>query len=131
MMTAKEVEERVENIICDALGLDKSEIEPSSTLMGDLGADSIDFLGISYDLQKEFKIKILSRELFPQDFTDDPQYVDSETGKLTSEGLLMVSNKIPFFDLGRFEDNTEVNVADLFTVNMLIKYICSELGVQT
>ena len=45
MPTSNEIYEKVREILVDALGADESECTMDATLMGDLGAESIDFLG--------------------------------------------------------------------------------------
>ena len=129
-MTAQEVGSMIRVVLCDALGLDEDEIKPTSTLMGNLGAESIDFLDIVFRLEEVFGIKIPRGEFFPEHFFNDPHYVDLKTGKLTEEGFREIRNKIPFFDLSRFKDDTEVKVVDLYTVDMLTRYICGKLDVQ-
>lgn len=49
---------RVAETIADALGRDVEEVTPTSSLIGDLGAESIDFLDIVFRLEREFKVKI-------------------------------------------------------------------------
>ena len=64
-MSRDEIFEQVQEVLVDALGLDEDEITPESTLMGDLGAESIDFLDIVFRLEKAFSIKVPREELFP------------------------------------------------------------------
>ncbi|MEM1442260.1 MAG: acyl carrier protein [Verrucomicrobiota bacterium] len=49
---------QVAEIIADALGCDEDEVEPTSSLINDLDAESIDFLDIVFRLEREFKVKI-------------------------------------------------------------------------
>ncbi|MHC4952159.1 MAG: phosphopantetheine-binding protein, partial [Planctomycetota bacterium] len=42
--TRDEIFEQVKDVLVDALGLDDDEVTAEATLMGDLGAESIDFL---------------------------------------------------------------------------------------
>ena len=41
-----EIFKKVRNVLMDALGVDEDEVTTGATLMGDLGAESIDFLDI-------------------------------------------------------------------------------------
>ena len=43
-MNREQVLEQVKTVMVDALGVDDDEVTPEATLMGDLGAESIDFL---------------------------------------------------------------------------------------
>ena len=59
MATSREqILEKVREVLVDALGVDEDEVTPEATLMGDLGAESIDFLDIGFLLEKAFDIKI-------------------------------------------------------------------------
>jgi acyl carrier protein len=50
--------EKVQSCIAEALGLDADEVTWSARLIGDLGAESIDFLDIAYRLERAFGIQI-------------------------------------------------------------------------
>ena len=49
---------KVADTIADALGCDAADVKPDSSLIGDLGAESIDFLDIVFRLERAFKVKI-------------------------------------------------------------------------
>ena len=49
--TSEEIFEKVQTALIDALGVDDDEVTPSATLVGDLGAESIDFLDIVFRLE--------------------------------------------------------------------------------
>ena len=65
MPDSSEISEKVANVLIQALGVDKEDIKPSATLQGDLGAESIDFLDITFRLEREFNIKIEARRVIP------------------------------------------------------------------
>ena len=67
MPTKDEIYEKIKTALVEALGVDDDEIKPEATLVGDLGAESIDFLDIVFRLEKAFSIKIPRGELFPED----------------------------------------------------------------
>ena len=48
---------KVREIIADVLVIDEDKISLSSRLIGDLGAESIDFLDLVFQLEKGFGIK--------------------------------------------------------------------------
>ena len=100
---------------------------PTSTLQGDLGAESIDFLDIVFRLEREFGIKIPRNELFPESiFQGDPEFVLN--GKVTPKGLDELRQKMPFADIAKFEQNPDLTaLSDLFTVAMITKYIEGKL----
>lgn len=128
--TREEIFEEVKEVLADALGLDDDEVTAEATLMGDLGAESIDFLDIVFRLEKSFSIKIPREELFPaESVMSNPEFVSS--GKLTEKGLAELKNKMPHTDLADFQDNPDVNkIADLFTVDSIVNFIQTKLDNQ-
>ena len=48
MATKEEIFDKVKDALVDALGVDDDEVTPEATLVGDLGAESIDFLDIVF-----------------------------------------------------------------------------------
>jgi acyl carrier protein len=127
MPTQDEIYTKVSATLIEALNVDEEEIKPTATLQGDLGAESIDFLDIVFRLEREFGIKIPRGELFPESiFQGDPEFV--QDGKVTPKGLAELRSKMPFADLGDFEKNPEVShLSDLFTVNLITRYIQGKL----
>jgi acyl carrier protein len=128
MPSQEEIYTRVSARLVEALNVDEEEIKPTATLQGDLGAESIDFLDIVFRLEQEFGIKIPRGELFPESiFQGDPELV--QDGRVTEKGLAELRARLPFADLSRFEQNPEVSaIGDLFTVEMITRYIQAKLG---
>ena len=127
-MTKDEVFSQVRNVLVDALGVDEEEVNSQATLMGDLGAESIDFLDIVFRLEKQFNIKIPREELFPvETLMNNPEFVSN--GKLTPKGLAELKAKMPHTDLSKFQENPDINkLGDLFTVNSVVNYIENKLN---
>ena len=123
-----EIFKTVRGVLVDALGVDEEEVKPESTLIGDLGAESIDFLDIVFRLEKAFAIKIPREELFPiENMMTNPEFV--KDGKLTPKGLSEIKSKMPHTDLSSFEKNPDINkLGDLFTVNSIVNYMESKLA---
>ena len=128
MPSQDEIYSKVSATLVEALNVDEDEIKPTSTLQGDLGAESIDFLDIVFRLEREFGIKIPRGELFPESiFQGDPEFV--QNGKVTEKGLAELRARMPFADLSRFEANPELSaISDLFTVELIARYIQGKLG---
>ena len=118
-----EIFQEVQAVLVDALGVDDDEITNEATLMGDLGAESIDFLDIVFRLEKAFDIKIPREELFPaESLMNDPDFV--KDGKLTEKGLAELRDKMPHTDLAGFEDDPDINkLGDLFTVQSIVNFV--------
>ncbi|HUG66736.1 MAG TPA: acyl carrier protein [Pirellulaceae bacterium] len=127
MPTKEEVFEKVQEALMDALGVDDDEVTPSATMVGDLGAESIDFLDIVFRLEKAFEIEIPRSELFPEDILTSAEYV--QDGKVTPEGVAELKKRMPFADLSKFESNPVVQgFGNLLTVNDLCRYVETKVG---
>lgn len=126
-VSKEEVFEKVRTALVDALGVDDDEVTPESTIIGDLGAESIDFLDIVFRLEKAFSIEIPRSELTPEDVLTNPNYV--KEGKVTPEGIAEIKRRMPFADLTAFEANPLVqNFGNLLTVNDLCRFVESKVN---
>lgn len=127
-MTDDEIFEKVQEVLEDALGVDDDEVTPEARLGEDLGAESIDYLDISFRLEKAFGIKIGETEMFDQSVLSDPQYV--QDGKVTETGLSELKTKMPHASeqLDAFAADPQVDkFGDIFTVDMLCKFVKGKL----
>ena len=122
-----EIFQKVQGVLTDALGVDDDEVTATASLMGDLGAESIDFLDIVFRLEKTFGIKIQREELFPaESLLNNTEFVNN--GKLTERGLSELKDKMPHTELGAFEDDPDINkLGDLFTVGTVVNYVEAKL----
>jgi acyl carrier protein len=127
MATREEIYAKVSSTLVDALNVEEDEVKPTSTLQGDLGAESIDFLDIVFRLEREFGIKIPRGELFPESiFQGDPEFV--QNGRVTEKGMEELRARMPFADLSGFAKDPQVShISDLFTVELITRYIEGKL----
>ena len=117
-----EVFGKVREALVDALGVDDDEVTEEATMVGDLGAESIDFLDIVFKLEKSFEITIPRDELFPDDILTNAEYIND--GKVTADGLEKLKARMPFADLTKFEANPLVqDFGNLLTVKDLCRYV--------
>jgi len=127
MPSRDEIYEKVKTALVDALGVDEDEVTPEATMVGDLGAESIDFLDIVFRLEKAFDIKISRGELFPEDVLSSTEFVAN--GKVTPAGIAALKARMPFVDLTKFEANPSVqNFAGMLTVEDMVRYVSSKLA---
>jgi acyl carrier protein len=120
--TQEEIYENVRAALEDALGVDEDEVTREATLVGDLGAESIDFLDIVFKLEKSFDITIPRDELSPEDILTSSQYV--QNGLVTSEGIAELKRRMPWANLSTFEKNPRVqDFGNLLTVGDLCNYV--------
>ena len=122
-----EILENVRTCLSKALGVDREEIQPSSSLTRDLSAESIDFLDIVFRLEKSFGVKIPRGDLFPEQILTNPEFV--QDGRMTPRGLAELKRKLTAIDFTEFEKDPVVKkLGDLFTVEMIVRYLTSRLA---
>lgn len=125
-LSRDEIYSKVQGVLVDALGVDEEEVTPTASLRGDLGAESIDFLDITFRLEKAFTtdatkpFKIPRGDLFPEEL--DPAFV--KDGKLTDAGLAEVKRRLPHADLAALSSTRDTAlIPDLFAVQDIVDYI--------
>ncbi|MEM6365655.1 MAG: acyl carrier protein [Planctomycetota bacterium] len=121
-LSQDEIFGKVQEALVDALGVDEDETTREATLVGDLGAESIDFLDIVFKLEKAFDIQIPREELSPEDILTNSQYV--QDGVVTADGMAELKTRMPWADLAKFEENPRVqDFGNLLTVGDLCSYV--------
>ncbi len=84
--TKDEIFTKVQAALVDALGVDEEDVTPTATMVGDLGAESIDFLDIVFKLEKAFSIEIPRKDLAPEDILTSTEFV--KDGKVSPAGMV-------------------------------------------
>ena len=126
MATNEEILVKIQEVLANALGVDNEEVTSSATLVGDLGAESIDFLDIVFNLEKEFDIKIKRGELFPENLAAEGDGLAID-GVVTEDGLAKLRERLPHADVDAFAVDPKVeNIQDLFTIDMLVKFVAAK-----
>lgn len=127
MHDKNEIIKSVKIIISQALKAEEEKIDLMSSLIKDLGAESIDFLDIVFRLEKTFKIKIPKGELFPEKLLTDTRFV--KDGRITQAGIDELKVRIPKGDWDEFSKNPLVaNLGEVFTVGMIVDYLTEKLA---
>lgn len=77
----------VTDIACEVLGCDMAEISPDMSLGDELGAESLDFVEIRYNLERRFGISLPQRSVFDVLATLAPEVpAIASNGKITEFG---------------------------------------------
>jgi len=126
-MEEQEIIAKVRKCVATALGRDEDEVQLESVLSRDLEAESIDYLDITFQLEREFGISIQKDELFPQKIFQDETLV--KDGVVTEKGLEYLQEKMPYVELDSFREDPKVTkVPELFTVNLLVNFVKSKVA---
>ncbi len=124
-LSQDEIFEKVQEALVEALGVDDDEVTAEATLVGDLGAESIDFLDIVFKLEKAFDIQIPREELSPEDILTDSNFV--QDGVVTADGIAELRKRMPWANLDTFAENPRVqDFGNLLTVGDLVGYVTSK-----
>ncbi len=107
----------VQNAFAEALGLDDDEVQPSSKIIEELDAESLDFLDIAFRLERTFSIKIPRggiESAAREDVGEEAYEVD---GVLTDAALVRLRGALPEIPPEEFHSGLRtVEVPELFRV---------------
>ena len=130
-MNIESVYPKVREIIADVLVIDENDISKDSRLIVDLGAESIDFLDLVFQLEKEFGIKIPRGQLEKNARGDLAEDEFEKGGVLTVNGLEALKNYLSEVPAEHFKANMKINeIPMLFTVETFCKLIINALNEQ-
>jgi acyl carrier protein len=127
-MNTDTVYPKVREIIADVLAFEEDEIQRDGSLVDDYNAESIDFLDLVYQLEREFKIKI-PRGMIEQEARrglSDGRF--EERGRLTDKGLETLKEYLSEVPEDRFTPRMQVSlIPTLFTPETFCKIVVREL----
>ena len=130
-MNVETVYPKVRDIIADVLVIDESDISLNSRLITDLGAESIDFLDLVFQLEKEFGIKIPRGQLEKNARGSLTEDEFEKGGVLTANGLVALKQYLCEVPEDSFKANMKINeIPMLFTVETFCKLIVSAANGQ-
>jgi acyl carrier protein len=124
-MTADAITAGVTVAVADALGLEEDEVTLEATLLGDLGAESIDLLDILFRIERQVGTKIEAGDLaeYVQGGIPDEEFGDDD-GIITTVGLTQLARVMPQIDPEELAGRLEAEqVMGLFTVGNLVALI--------
>jgi acyl carrier protein len=122
-----DVDAAVKEAVVEALALDDDEVTPESTLMDDLGAESIDLLDILFRIEKSTGVKIEASDLgdYMQGGIPDEEFSD-DNEVITEKGAQHLKTVMPQVDPGELAGSLKAEeVITLFTVENLSQMVKS------
>ncbi|MDQ5822891.1 MAG: phosphopantetheine-binding protein [Chloroflexota bacterium] len=118
------VEQKVREAVARALDLEVEDVQLSSSLIGDLGAQSLDLLDIAFTLEREFKIQFPHTDILERAskrFGDDALVKD---GLVTSFGLDLIRKAMPELESRQMQPKMRaIDVARLITVGSFARIV--------
>lgn len=123
-MDVQSVYPQVASIIADVLVVDEAEVALNKRLIEDLGAESIDFLDLIFQLEKTFTVKI-PRGQIEKDARGQLSDAEFEqSGVITEKGLTALKNYLSEISAENFKQGLKVNeIPTLFTVETMCKLV--------
>jgi acyl carrier protein len=115
------IEARVVSIIADVLGQRPQEVTLQSQLMGDLGAESLDYLDIVFRLEDEFNIKIPRGDIERQARGDLSEEDFAPGGIVSEAGLARLHELLPEAKKQLAPGMRAAQILSLFTVETFVK----------
>jgi acyl carrier protein len=120
-----DVDNAVKEAVIEALALDDDEVTPESTLMDDLGAESIDLLDILFRIEKGTGVKIEAADLgdYIQGGIPDDEFSD-DNEMITAKGAEQLHKVMPQTDPSELAGKLPADgVIKLFTVQNLTEMV--------
>lgn len=127
-MTDKDFLPQVREAVAEALGLDEDEVAPDSTLLDELGAESIDLLDMLFRLGRTTGLKIEAADLasYVQGGIPDEEFGDEERDLITPAGMVQLKKVMPqLADLDLDGKLQPEKVMSYFTVQNLTDLVTS------
>ena len=116
-----ELETIVRAQVAAALGLEPDEVTSDATLVGDLGAESLDMLDMLFRIEKKVGVKVTMKDVshILEGNLSKEEFVD-EYGHITRLGLVQLQKALPQLDPVELEGKLDASgVFSLFTVQNL------------
>ncbi|MDP3559589.1 MAG: acyl carrier protein [Legionellaceae bacterium] len=130
-MNLENVYPKVRKIMADVLVIDEDEVALNSRLIQDLGAESIDFLDLVFQLEKEFQIKIPRGQLEKNARGDLAEDEFEKNGVLTTRGMQALRNYLSEVPAQHFKPSLKISeIPSLFTVETFCKLVVAALSEQ-
>lgn len=130
-MNVESVYPKVREIIADVLVIEPEEVSRESRLIADLGAESIDFLDLVFQLEKEFSIKIPRGQLEKNARGELSQDEFEQGGVITENGMTALKKYLSEVPEDAFTDNMKTSdIPTLFTVETFCKLVVSAKNEQ-
>lgn len=130
MTATQDTYSAVQAAVVEALGLDESEVTPNSTLLDELGAESIDLLDILFRIERQTGVKIQASDLsaYIQGGIPDDEFGDANE-MITPQGMEQLKKVMPQINTDELAGKLKADeVMNLFTVQNLADMVAEREG---
>jgi len=115
---------KVADTMADALGCDKEKVKLDASLIGDLGAESIDFLDIIFRLERAFKVKIPRGKIVEEARGQLSESEFEKGGVVTDAGVARLKSFLSEVPPERFKTPLKsAEIPKLFTTETFCKMV--------
>ena len=125
MTASADVESRVREIVASALDRPMDEVRQHSSLINDLGAESIDFIDIVFRLETEFGLEIPQEEIWAGS-------IDANDDASLAAGVARLRAAMPEFRWETLPATiTKADLPALITVQTVSEYVKRRLAQES
>jgi acyl carrier protein len=115
---------KVSEIMAEALGCEVEQVKPDSSLIDDLGGESIDFLDLVFRLERAFKVKIPRGKIIEDARGPLSEAEFEQGGILTDAGSERLKAFLSEVPAGRFKKPLKTaEIPRLFTAETFCKMV--------
>lgn len=118
-----EIEATIATAIRRALTREVGEISSDTSLVADLGIDSLDLVEIVFGVEEAFDIQLEPNDLFPQRMLRDPNFV--KDGAITESGVAKLREQFSYTTLPELAPGLPASdvAAKLLTMRTFADYV--------
>ncbi len=117
------IEQQVRSIVAESLGKDLALVKPESNLMGELGAESLDFLDIVFRLERGFDIQITRGEMEKAARGDMSEEEFAPGGVISDKGLERLRQLMPEASGRIVQGLKPTQILSLFSVQTFVNLV--------
>ena len=120
----EEILAKIKEIIGDILAMESNGISPDSSLIDDLGMESIDFLDLAIRLEETFNISVPRRPPLQRMEAVFGREKLVQEGRLTQIGVRLLRLALPEVDQGRISEGTlDSDIPSLMTTQTYVTVV--------
>ena len=127
-MTDTEMEATLVECVASTIGVKKELITLDSSLINDLGADSLDLLDLVFSLEQAFGIEITRGEIEKRVRASLPDEEFERDGVLTEKAKEALRLQLPEVDAAKFDGSLRASdIVKLLTVRAFLRIVAEKM----